>query len=118
MSLCFRRLRGCIELKLDVRFAGRVGVVMEDGAKNDFIAHIAKTRQGRFDHQRLVNLDCRLSGPELVLTGRGDRNDSVPSEAIGSAELGVDMTLSVCPQSCVPKGAGEEILAQTIERRR
>src|ERR1043165_1862481 len=118
MSLRVARLCGRIELQLDVRFAGRVRVVMDHRAQNQLVAEIAEARQRRFDHDRFADLESGFTGAELVLPRGGYSDDAVPSQTIRRGKFGVDMSLSIRSKRRVPESAREKILSQTFERRR
>ena len=118
VALRVARLRGRIELQFHIGLAGDIGVVMHDRAQNQFVAEISGPRQRGLDHDRLVDLDRRFAGPELVFLRRRDCDHAITRQAVGRRELGVHMTLPVGPQSCVPKCAGQEIFSQAIEKRR
>ncbi len=100
---------GRIELQLDIRFAGNIGVVMQHSAQDDLVAQISETRQRRLQQDRFADLDGGFPRSELVLLRGGDGDEAVTGQAIGRGELCMDAALPISPQGCVPKCTREEV---------
>ena len=91
---------------------------MQHAAQNQFVPEIGEVRQRRFQHDRLVDLEGRFAGAELILLRRRDRDHAIARQAVGRDELRTNMPLRVGPERRVPEGAGEKVLSQAIEQRR
>ena len=118
VPFCFRRLRRRIELQLDVRFAGEIGVVVQHRAQREFVAKISEARERRFQHDWFIDFNRRFAGAELILFCGRDRNHAITSKAVRRGELRVHATLAIGAKGCVPERAREEIFAQTVQQRR
>jgi len=88
---------------------GGVGLVQQQGAALEAVAHMPKLGQGGFENQRFADGETGGSLAELAAGRVGHRHDPVTGEAVGHREPGCGLAVRAGARVPQPERAGEEV---------
>ena len=100
-----------VEGELHLHLAAVCGGVVQDGLEQELVIQPGKTRQGRLDHEGLLDGDGGVGMAEIRRPLTGDGHEAETAEVVGRGEAGLDLALGIGHCAGGPECGGDEVLA-------
>ena len=103
-----------VQLKRHDDIARLVCAIEHDSAGLQSIRDVGETRQGRFNHQGLVDLEARRTAAELARARVGHSHEPIAGEVVRRGETRAHPAFTIRQQRSAPEGAGQKIFSQSL----